>query len=849
VSVVRGGGTATLLFTDIEGSTRLARELGDRWADTVGRHHAILRKAIESNGGSVDGTEGDAFFALFDSARSGVAAAIDAQRQLGIERWPGSPVKVRMGLHTGEVRHVQTGFVGIDIHRAARVAASAHGGQVLLTQTTVDLAGGDIRTEDLGLHRLKDFPDPERLFHLVIDDRTSEQFPPPKTLRVRPTNVPTLEAPIVGRRSELKELHDRLADGTRVLTLTGPGGAGKTRLALAAAEELLEVFPGGTWLVPLSDVDDADRILAVIADKLRIPEGAGQTMLDVLAERLQAQSTLLVLDNLEHIRDASAVIRELLAVASPLKVLITSQAPLRIAGEHVLPLAPLPAVDGRKLFVQVASERRRDLDPDASAAAIDAICKHLDGLPLAIELAAARTVALSPEELLERLIGSLELLRAREPDRPERHRSLRATLEWSFALLSPEARELCAALSLFATAFVLSDAEAVGEGDVLEGIEQLLDFSFLRRVAAGPGETRFTMAQTLRAFAHQTLAETGRLDSAQRQFANWAVAFAEASAAAFGSDPVGVSDRVLGRLDDMHVALAWAREQDPELHLRLTGSLSDALMWLPPGSDLDTELTIAVGRAHPPGPNLARAVTALGVIRFSYGDGAGAVAHLQRAADLWRQLDDRPRTIDALISLTYPAVDVDPSSARAYGEEALALAHELGDRSMIEHSTTALAQVEVATGHADRAEPLIADIADPQSIEVAMGLRHLWADCALIRGDSREAATRYAAAIRALPGLDENPSVIVELQGLAMSLAAAGRAEQALEVDRIATAYGEHFHRLRDPPWWAALLEQKLGPARASVPSYIADHPLDDLAAARDWALGLADELAAQNRS
>jgi class 3 adenylate cyclase len=392
VSIARGGGTATLLFTDIEGSTLLARRLGDGWAETVARHHAILRNAIETNQGFVDGIEGDAFFAIFDSARAGVAAAIDAQRALQSEPWPGPPVKVRMGLHTGEIRRVATGFVGLDIHRAARVAAGAHGGQVLLTQTTLNLLGDEHRTEDLGLHRLKDFPEPERLFHLVIDGRLSDQFPQPKTLPVRPTNVPVIETPLVGRDAELHELHERLADGTRLLTLTGPGGSGKTRLAIAAAEDLLDVFPGGTWLVPLSDVEDASRILAVVADKLRIPESGERSVLETLGERLRAQATMLVLDNLEHLRDASGIIHELMAAGPSLKVLATSQAPLRLSSEYVLPLQPLSTEDGYELFVEIAAQRRRDLDLKRSSAAIGTICEHLDGLPLAIELAAARTV-------------------------------------------------------------------------------------------------------------------------------------------------------------------------------------------------------------------------------------------------------------------------------------------------------------------------------------------------------------------------------------------------------------------------------------------------------------------------
>jgi predicted ATPase len=831
------------LFTDIEGSTVLARQLGDGWAEVVARHHAILRSAIESHQGFVDGIEGDAFFAIFDSARSGVAAAVDAQRGLANEAWTGPPVRVRMGLHTGEIRRVATGFVGLDIHRAARVAAGAHGGQVLLTQTTLNLLGDEHRSEDLGLHRLKDFPEPERLFHLVIDGHTSEQFPPPKTLLVRPTNVPAIDTPLVGRAAELHELRERLAGGTRLLTLTGPGGSGKTRLAIAAAEELLDVFPGGTWLVPLSDVEDAGRILAVVADKLRIPESGEQSVLDTLGERLRGQATMLVLDNLEHLRHASPIIHELMATAPSLKVLATSQAPLRLPSEYVLPLQPLSTDDGRELFVEIAGQRRRDLDLKRSWAAIGTICEHLDGLPLAIELAAARTAALNPEELLDRLLRSLELLRVREPGRPERHRSLRATLDWSFSLLSSEDRELCADLSLFATPFTLPDAEAIGQGDVLDGLEALLDFSFLRRVEAGDSQTRFTIAQTVREFAREQLVQTGRLDATERRHALWALAFVQDGAADAGTDPTAAFERVLGRLDDLHLALAWARERDPELHLRLAGSLSDALMWVPPGSELDFELDVAISRDPPPSEALARALSALGVLKQLFGDSHAAVDLLERAASLWDQLGDVPRTIDALIGVVYPAIDIDPAIARESAEQAVALGRELGDRAIIDQSVAALAQVDVATGNVARAEPMIAETLETtQDLQAAVGLRHLWADCALIGGDPLEAAARYATAIRSLPAVDQSPSVTVELEGLAMSLARAGRAEHALEIDRIAAAHDEHFQTGHRPPWWEDLHEQNLSLARAAAPAYEPAQTIDDLAAAREWALRLLEE-------
>jgi predicted ATPase/class 3 adenylate cyclase len=842
VAEASAGGTVTLLFTDIEGSTRLARELGDRWADVLARHHQIVGDAVYGNGGSVELTEGDAFFAIFPTASQGVRAAVDAQRGLQAEPWREEPVRVRMGLHTGEVRRAATGLVGLEVHRAARVAAGAHGGQVLLSQATHDELDGDHRAEDLGLHRLKDFPEPERLFHLVVDGRTADCFPAPKTLPVRPTNVPVLETPLVGRVQELRELHERLADGTRLLTLTGLGGAGKTRLAIAAAEALLEAFPGGAWFVALADVTEAERMLAAIADALRLPDDPAQSVLDVLAGRLQAERTLLVLDNLEQLRDvAAAVLDELLTAAGSVKVLATSQAPLRVAREYVMPLRPLLVEESRQLFVEVAERRRGGLDPIASAETIDQICRRLEGLPLAIELAAARTAALSPAELLDRLSRSFELLRVRDRDRPERHRSLRAAIGWSFELLSPEHQRLCADLALFVTPFSVSDAERLCQADVLDGLEELLELAFLRRVDTGSGETRFTMAQALREFAQEQLTAGGRLQEARRRHARWVLSLVKDAVAEAARGILFASERIPRRLDDVYAALAWAREHEPDLHLELVATVPDALVWFPQGSVLEQELAAAIERDPPPGPHLAGALLALGGVTYLGGDSSGAIELYRRASAMWDELGQPEGKVDALISLVYPSLNVDPASARRYAEEALALARELDDQPRIDRSAAGLGQVYVALGEVELAEPLIGEaLRSTRDPGAAFGLRHLWADCALIAGDGREAVARYAAAVRAVPALEQSYAVAVELQGLAMGLACAGAHQDALEVDRIASALADQFNVHHRTPFWERLREQHIGGARAAAPDYVPSHPLDDLGAAREWALSLA---------
>jgi hypothetical protein len=379
---------------------------------------------------------------------------------------------------------------------------------------------------------------------------------------------------------------------------------------------------------------------------------------------------------------------------------------------------------------------------------------------------------------------------------------------------------------------------------VLDDLEQLLDFSFLRRIDAGAGGTRFAMAQTLREFGHEQLVESERLAGVRRRHAEWALALVEDAVAEAANDPVAASDRVVRRLDDLHAAIAWARGADPDLHLQLCATLPDALIWEPRGSAVDVELTIAIERNPAPGVDLARALSALGVLKSFHGASEAAVGLLRRAVTLWQELGDPSRTIDALISLSYPALNVDPATARGSAEEALTLAREQGDRATIDRAVAALGQVDVATGHAARAEPLIAGaLKDTRDLQAAVALRHLWADCALIDGDAREAAGRYAASIRGLPALAESPLVAVDLEGLAMSLARAGHAETALEVDRIASAHRIHFRTTNEIAWWETLRMRNLGLARAAAPTYTPSHPIDDLGAAREWALGLADKL------
>ena len=384
-------GTITLLFTDIEGSTRLARATGAVWQDVLAVHHEAVARAIERHGGYVEAIQGDGFFAAFADARGAVDAALDAQRALGATAWPGGieALRVRMGVHTGYVERTELGYVGLEVHRAARVGAVAHGGQILATAATCALLHDETEVEDLGEHRLKDFPRPQRLFHVVRDRAHAAEFGPLHTAEARPTNLPEDLTALVGRDPELDHLQALLTDGARFVTLVGAGGAGKTRLALAVARRLLDDLPGGAFVVALAPVSDPAGVLPAVARALELGDDAG-ALGPRLAARLGQRRSLLVLDNFEQILPAGPTVAELLECAPDLRVLVTSQAPLHVRGETVVTLDALSPEAATALFM----ERARPAAPGwsatgAEAAAIADVCERVGRLPLAVELAAA----------------------------------------------------------------------------------------------------------------------------------------------------------------------------------------------------------------------------------------------------------------------------------------------------------------------------------------------------------------------------------------------------------------------------------------------------------------------------
>ncbi|MGH3331395.1 MAG: adenylate/guanylate cyclase domain-containing protein, partial [Nocardioidaceae bacterium] len=524
-------GVVTFMFTDIEGSTKLLHRLGDDYSRVLVTHHQLLRDCFTAHNGHEVDTEGDAFFVSFSSPRDAVAAAADAQRALDAHPWPhGEPVRVRMGLHVGEPIIVEDNYVGMDVHRAARICSAGHGGQVVISERLRDLVAdhlpGGVSVRDLGEHRLKDLPEPEHLLQLDIDG-LRQQFPPLNSLRP-PTNVPHPAAALVGRVQELRELHDLLNSAeVRLVTVTGPGGAGKTRLAGAVALGLRDTFPHGVYFIDLTQVTEAENVVPAIARVLQIPLDGEGSADDALAHHVGDQRMLLVLDNFEQVVDGAPAVGRLLRSCPRVSVLATSRFLLALADEqeYAVPPMGLPrgpslpeatASEAVQLFVERARRVGRGFTLTAdNAPAIARICALVDGLPLAIELAAARTRLFRPEALVDRLGDRLALLTGGSQDAPERHRTLRATIEWSVTLLSEEERRFFLELAVFSAGARLESIEAVitGHGDVLDQLTALVDHSLALRREDSDGEPRFIMLQTIRNYALSRLQQ----DPAQHQ--------------------------------------------------------------------------------------------------------------------------------------------------------------------------------------------------------------------------------------------------------------------------------------------------------------------------------------------
>jgi predicted ATPase/class 3 adenylate cyclase len=662
-------GTVTFLFTDVEGSTKLLRELGSRYAEALAAHRLVLQSTCSERGGVLVDTQGDATFYAFSSAADALAGAEEAQRTLELP--------VRMGLHTGEPALTDAGYVGIDVHRAARIAASGYGGQVLVSAATAALVGTD-RLRDLGEHRLKDLTAPERIYQLGED-----AFPPLRSLNA--TNLPVAANPLVGRGREVADLTELLSDSARLLTLTGPGGAGKTRLALQVAAELVEAFSGGVFFVPLSGVADPELVESTIASTVGVAE---------LGE-LRERRALLLVDNFEHVLDAAPAVAGLLASAPSAKVLATSRAPLRIEGEREYAVEPLPEEDAVTLLTERARAVRGGFEPDAAAREI---CRRLDGLPLALELAASRLRSLGSAALLERLERRLPVLTGGRRDAPERQRTLRATIEWSYDLVSPEEQELFRRLAVFAGTFTLEAAEEVCDAG-LDGLDSLVEASLLKSL----GEDRFLMLETIRELALERLEESGEAEEIRLRHAEFFLELARRANLNIEADGPMRHGLVIPERNNIRAALDWTISSGrAELGLRLAVALENFWVTADPVEGrrwLDALLPLA----HDVSPELhALAIRCVGNSCVLEGDPYGLEMYEQSLAE-FRALGDELRVGILLHRIgNSVALGGDAERGRRLIEESLEILGRLGFEKGEACCYGLLANLERREGRPDR---------------------------------------------------------------------------------------------------------------------------------------------------
>ena len=677
-------GTVSFLFTDVEGSTRLLHELGaEGYAAALAEHRRILRQAFAVHGGVEVDTQGDAFFVAFPTAPGALRAAAEALA--GLAR---GPIRVRMGIHTGTPFLAEAGYVGADVNRAARIAASGHGGQVLVSSSTASLVGTE-GLRDLGEHRLKDLSAPERIYQLGEAD-----FPPLASLHQ--TNLPVPATAFLGRESEVSDIAELLGrDDVRLVTLTGPGGSGKTRLALQSAGAAADAFPGGVWWVPLAALRDPALVLETAAQAL------GATV--ELAQHIGDRRLLLLLDNFEQVVAAAPELAGLLRHCPGLALLLTSREPLHLDGEWEYAVDPLREAEAVALFETRARAARRDFAADGE---VRAICARLDNLPLAIELAAARVKVLSPAALLQRLEQRLPVLTSGGRDAPERQRTLRATIEWSHDLLTEEEQTLFRRLGVFAGGCTLESAEQVADAD-LDTLASLVDKSLLRQT-----HDRFWMLETIRDYATDQLEASDGPNQLRGHHAEHYLTLIEEAEPHLLRGAGSWTTRVEREHDNLRAALDWLEASgENHLALRLVGAL--ARFWYQTAHVLEGRRRVEAALRMDAGATAARARALTGAAMLAHlaGDLVTMKARVEEAYDISIALEDAWGSAYSrfLFGHTFIGDDEFARSREVY-EESVAAFRELGDEHFTLVASRALAWMCEELGDQDRFRALYEDI-------------------------------------------------------------------------------------------------------------------------------------------
>jgi len=852
-----------MLFSDIEGSTALLSRLGDRYGEALSAQRAVMRAAISAFHGHEMGTEGDSFFVMFGSAGHAVGCCLAAQRALAGYDWPsGGAVRVRMGLHSGEPTRHEDGYIGMDVHRAARIAGAAHGGQVVLSDATRLLAASQLPAgasfRDLGFHRLKDIEAAERIYQLVAAD-LREDFPPLKSLGTQ-TSLPVPVTPLVGREGDLEQLRAMIArPQVRLITFTGPGGVGKTRLALAVATSLAEAFPHGVFFTSLAAVHDAEVMWKTLADSLNVSEEGPAA--DGVTAYLGERRALLVLDNLEQLDGAAEVVAALLARAPDVVVLATSRRPLHVQGEHEQPVPTLElprgadveavaACGAARLFVQQADMVRPGfiLTKD-NAADIAAICRRLDGLPLAIELAASRVKLLAPKALLARLGQSLELA-AVDAGRPLRQQTLRNTMAWSYDLLTPDVAGVFRRMSVFAGGCDLEALAAVAvpvqgrgaQADPLQLAADLLDVSLITVTEGAAGEPRAGMLETIRQYALERLEQAGELDNTRRRHAGYYAALAERMRERLdGPEHLASLDRLEAEHDNLRAALAWSLEtpaadqagddEQAAIGLRLVQALVP--FWYQHGHAIEGRrwlqraLDLASADAGAP---LARITHGLGILLADQGESDAARPFFERSLAISRDLGDRAQQARTLSSLGITHRHLgDLDTARALLEESIAISRETGSASLLAAALCHLGQVESGAGNFDRAtevlqEALTLDQEQGDIFGVAIDQQSL-ALISLRAGRTRDAHDLLSGMLSYVASSGHTGLLVNVLELSAAITAGLGDALRAARLTGAADVIRQKARMLITQSD-AATLEQFLAPARSTVASQAWDAEL-----------------------
>ncbi len=750
-------------------------------------------------GGQEVGTHGDAFFVVFPSARSAVAAAIEAQRAIRAYRWPdGADVRVRIGLHTGEAMLAGDDYVGLDVHRAARIASAGHGGQILISEATRALVAANLpdgaTLRDLGPHRLRDLQRPERL-HQVVHLDLAEGFPPLRTLDVAPHNLPVQATSFVGREAEMREIQRFLA-GAHLVTLRGPGGAGKTRLAIQTAADRLDAFPDGVWFVELAPIADAAIVPQTIASVLGLREPA-RAATEVLIDYLRARALLLMLDNCEHVLAATAEISALLLRHAPsLRILATSREPLGVAGEVVFQVQPFalpdpthavsPELANQSPAVRLFVERAALAQPGfavtgANIGAIVELCRRLDGLPLAIELAAARTKVLSVEQIAARLEDRFRLLTGGPRTGLPHHQTLRAALDWGYDLLAEAERMLFRRVAAFAGGFTLEAAEDVcgrdglAPEDVLDLLSRLVDKSMVVVETLAAAEARYRLLETIRQYGLERLADAGEGLAVRERHLDYFLRLAErAEMELQGPSQKEWLDRLEVDHDNLRAALDWGKTSPGGLDaaLRLAGALywfwevrgywAEGRRWL---DDL-----LARGDEAPPGVRV-KALNAAASLVMKQGDFARVEQLASQSLELSRTLDDKRSAATCLVILGVLSCRMeDYPRAETLGDEVLSLSRETGDTFATAWAQAILGFVARAKGEPERSAALL-----EESLARLRSLGHLWATGIVLvnlgllardRGNADEAAARLEEALGILRQLGDKSYIAYTLLNL-----------------------------------------------------------------------------------